>query len=225
MARIRRMFSKTLIPWMSVVFASATFAGEPVKPLDAPKGWLLPDPDAWVWEESDSQPVLRLRKQSDFRSAVRRPRNLAWFEPRTWGSFTLKADVRLDLFNDGNNDLCIAFGQTSETRFYYAHLGQSADGVHLHIHLVDDADRKPITKTRVEKLEWQPDHWHKLVLERDLEAGSIRVWFDGVEVLSAEDRTLGEGKIGLGSFDDLGAFRAVEVTEGKLQAGEKPIRP
>jgi hypothetical protein len=219
------MLSKILIPLMTVVFTSAAFGGEPVKPLDQPKNWLLPDPAAWAWEESDGQPVLRLRKQSDFQSDVRRPRNLAWYEPRTWGSFSLKTEVRLDLFNQGNNDVCIAFGQSSETRFYYAHLGQSADEVHLHIHLVDNADRKPITKTRVDTLPWEPKRWHKLVLQRDIEASTIRVWFDGVEVLSAKDRTLGEGRIGLGSFDDLGAFRALEVTEGDIHGGENITRP
>jgi len=222
--RIWRMFLKSLIYSLAVSavcgLACVASTKEPVKPLDDPEAWTLPDPKAWVWEDSDAGRVLRLTRQSDFKSKVRRPRNLAWFDTRTWGAFTLKAEVRLDLFNDGNNDLCIAFGMTSETRFYYAHLGQSADGVHLHIHLVDDADRKPITETRVDTLPWKPDHWHKLVLARDPEAGTIRVWFDGVEVLTAEDRTLGIGKIGLGSFDDLGAFRAVEVVEGKFAVGE-----
>jgi hypothetical protein len=212
-------------------FSCEAQAAEPVRLLDDPKAWTLPDPKAWVWEDSDPGKVLRLKQQSDFKSEVRRPRNIAWYEGRTWGAFTLTAEVRLDLFNDGNNDLCIAFGQTSETRFYYAHLGQSADGVHLHIHLVDDADRKPITQTRVDVLPWEPQRWHKLVLERDPDAGTIRVQFDDIEVLVAEDRTLGEGKIGVGSFDDLGAFRAIEVAERKFPAGanepkpQEPLRP
>ena len=186
-----------------------------VKPLDFPDKWTLADPKAWAWEKSDAGPVLSLKQQSEFISEVRRPRNLAWFDGRTWGSFRLTAEVRLDLFNDGNNDVCVAFGQTSETKFYYAHLGETADGVHLHLHMVNDADRQPITKTRVDSLPWKPEHWHKLVIERDLDAGTIRVWFDGNEVLAAVDRTLGEGKIGLGSFDDLGSFRAVTITQVK----------
>lgn len=191
----------------------SAMAGEVVKPLDFPEKWTLPDAKAWAWEETDAGPVLALKRQSDFKSEVRRPRNLAWFGGRKWGAFRLTAEVRLDLFNEGNNDLCIAFGQVSETQFYYAHLGQTADGVHLHIHLVNDADRKPITKTRADSLPWEPERWHQLVLERDPAVGTIRVWFDGEEVLAAEDRTLGEGLIGLGSFDDLGSFRAVTVEE------------
>lgn len=200
-------------------------AAEPVRPLNEPEKWHLPDAKAWAWEQADGQPALRLKQPSDFKSEVRRPRNLAWHDARAWGSFTLKAEVRLDVFNDGNNDLCIAFGQTSETRFYYAHLGETADGVHLHLHLVDNADRKAITKTRADSLPWEPGRWHQVVLERNGESGSIRVWFDGVEVLTAHDRTLGEGKIGLGSFDDLGTFRALEVTAGVIPAGETPTRP
>jgi len=206
------MFQKICILIASIT-PITTIAQEVVRPLDFSEKWTLADPQAWAWEKSDAGPVLSLKKQSEFTSNIRRPRNLAWFDGRTWGSFRLTAEVRLDLFNDGNNDVCIAFGQTSETKFYYAHLGETADGVHLHIHLVNDADRQPITKTRVDSLPWKPEHWHQLAIERDVNAGTIRVSFDGKEVLAAEDRTLGEGKIGLGSFDDLGSFRAVKVAE------------
>ncbi len=208
------MFLRSLIPCFLIFATAGALAAEVVRPLEHQEEWVLPDAGAWVWEKSGDQPVLRLMKQSDFQSEVRRPRNLAWYGGRTWGSFTLRAEVRLDLFNKGNNDLCIAFGQTSEKKFYYAHLGESADAVHLHIHLVDNADRKAITKTRADQLAWEPQRWHEVVIRRDVEAGSIRVWFDGAEVLAADDLTLGDGKIGLGSFDDLGAFRALEVIEG-----------
>jgi len=200
---------------IAVLIGPAVVAvAEVVRPLESQDSWVLPDPQAWKWEDTEKGPALVLEKQSDFTSEVRRPRNLAWFDARKWGAFTLTAEVRLDLFNDGNNDLCIAFGQSSESRFYYAHLGQSADAVHLHLHLVEDADRRAITQKRAETLPWKPGHWHQVKLARDPAAGTILVWFDGVEVLSANDKTLGEGRIGLGSFDDLGAFRAVEVVEG-----------
>jgi hypothetical protein len=42
---------------------------------------------------------------------------------------------------------------------------------------------------------------------RDAASGSIKVWFDTQVVLEASDKTFGKGRIGLGSFDDLGAFR------------------
>lgn len=181
------------------------------KPLLEREKWSFGDESAWEWSGEGEGTVLSLKQQSDFKPKVRSPFNLAWFEGGEWGSFTLTAEVRLDLFNKGNNDVCIAFGMESDTKFYYAHLGETADNVHLQLHLVNDADRKSITKTGSKTLPWKERKWHTVKLSRDHEKGTITVWFDGVEALGAEDRTLGKGRIGLGSFDDLGSFRNVTV--------------
>ncbi len=107
--------------------------------------------------------------------------------------------------------MCIAFGGRSESEFYYAHLGETADGVHLQLHVVNNADRKAITTTRAKTLPWKPDHWHHLKLRRDASSGCIKVWFEDQLVLEATDTTFAKGRIGLGSFDDLGAFRKVII--------------
>lgn len=195
------------------LFALAATAaeGEPVKPLAQHGQWSSGDASAWQWEGSGEESVLRLTKPSDFKPKVRSPFNLAWFTGGEWDSFTLTAEVRLDVFNSGNNDVCIAFGQSGETKFYYAHLGEKTDAVHLQLHLVNDADRKAITVSGAGTLAWKPETWHRVKLVRDAAAGTIRVWFDEVEVLSATDKTLGKGRIGLGSFDDLGSFRNVTI--------------
>ena len=195
----------------SLFLLTAASATAQVKPLLERGEWSFGDKSAWEWTGEGDETVLSLKKQSDFKPKVRSPFNLAWFEGGEWGSFTLTAEVRLDLFNGGNNDVCIAFGKEGETKFYYAHLGEKADKVHLQLHIVDDADRKQITKTGAKTLPWEEGKWHKVKLVRDLDAGTITVWFDGQEALSAEDKTLGKGKIGLGSFDDLGSFRNVEI--------------
>ncbi len=190
---------------------SVSFATAQVKPLLERGKWSFGDESAWEWTGEGEGSVLGLKKQSDFKPKVRSPFNLAWFEGGEWGSFTLTAEVRLDLFNKGNNDVCIAFGKKSDTEFYYAHLGEKADKVHLQLHLVNDADRLSITKTGAKTLPWKKGKWHKVKLVRDLDNGIITIWFDGEEVLGAEDKTLGKGKIGLGSFDDLGSFRNVGI--------------
>lgn len=177
-------------------------------------GWSFGDRNAWEWRGEGDGTTLVLKNKSDFKPVVRSPFNLAWFDGGEWESFTLEMEVRLDLFNEGNNDVCIAFGKESDTRFYYAHLGENADQVHLQIHLVDDADRKAITLKGTKALPWEPGKWHKVKLRRESEKGTIQVWFDGGLVLTAEDKTLGKGKVGLGSFDDLGSFRKVEITRG-----------
>lgn len=184
---------------------------EMTNPLLEREKWSFTDKEAWKWKGKGADTELVLKKQSQFKPKVRSPFNLAWFEGGDWESFTLTAEVRLDLFNQGNNDVCIAFGKESDTRFYYAHLGEKADAVHLQLHVVNDADRKSITQKGAKVLPWEPGKWHKVKVERDTATGTIRVWFDGTEILSATDKTLGKGAIGLGSFDDLGSFRKVEI--------------
>lgn len=195
-------------------------ASEPsLHPLQQRNQWQLEDPAAWEWQGDGEATTLVLKRQSHYKPKVRRPFNLAWFTGAEWDSFTLTCEARLDVFNKGNNDLCLAFGGRSDSEFYYAHLGEAADGVHLHMHVVNKADRKSITTQRSQTLPWQPDHWHQIKLVRDASSGSMKVWFDDQVVLQASDKTFSKGHIGLGSFDDIGAFRKVIVTPGTEDVG------
>ena len=203
---------KSVFKLPSILFLlTAVSATAQVKPLLERGKWSFGDESAWEWTGEGEGSILSLTTQSAFKPKVRSPFNLVWFEGGEWGSFTLTAEVRLDLFNGGNNDVCIAFGKESDTKFYYAHLGEKADKVHLQLHLVNDADRLSITKTGAKTLPWKKGKWHTVKLVRDLDAGTITVWFDSKEALGAKDKTLGKGRIGLGSFDDLGSFRNVEI--------------
>lgn len=178
-----------------------------------PAKWTFGDAKAWKWTGEGADRVLQLVAQSAVKPPVRRPLNLAWFEGKEWKDFTLTAEVRLTKFDAGNNDLCLAFGRAAEERFYYAHLGEKADEPHHQIHLVDNADRKPVTTFRTAGTPWKEGAWHPVKIVRNTATGDIGVWFGDMEtpVLTARDTTLGWGKIGLGSFDDLGEFRNVRV--------------
>jgi len=193
--------------------AAPAFGAEVLRPLETPAAWKFGDPAAWVWGKDGPTTVLSLTRQSDFKPKVRSPFNLAWLPTADWQSFTLNVDARLTKFDASNNDLCIAFARQEDTRFYYAHLGVRADGVHHQIHLVDRADRKAITATRTAGTPWKPGRWHRLKVVHDTTTGSIAVYFDDMEkpVLTAKDKTLDHGWIGLGSFDDLGEFKNLEI--------------
>ena len=193
--------------------AAVTFAAQPVRPLATPKAWQFGDAGAWAWSADEGTPVLTLHRQQTFKPKVRSPFNLAWYPSQEFKSFTLTVEARLTKFDASNNDLCIAFARQDEARFYYAHLGVRADGVHHQIHLVDNADRRAITATRTAGTPWKPGVWHRVRVVHDATAGKIAVYFDDMEkpVLTAEDKTLTHGWIGIGSFDDLGQFRNLEV--------------
>lgn len=202
---------KTLL--LLVLPALPLLSAEPVRPLDAPASWTFADPSAWDLRREDGASVLTLKQQQAHKPKVRSPVNLAWCKTTGWRSFTLTVEGQLTKFDAGNNDLCIAFAGQDDTRFYYAHLGEKADANHHQIHLVDHADRRAITATRTAGTPWQPGRWHRLKLTHDTTTGSIKVYFDDMEkpVLTAQDKTLGQGWIGLGSFDDLGKFRNLQI--------------
>jgi len=175
--------------------------------------WSFSDANSWKWTGDGADRALHLLAQGSVKPKYRSPLNLAWFGGREWKDFTLTAELRLTKFDAGNNDLCIAFGQAGEDRFYYAHLGEKADEPHHQIHLVDNSGRKPITTFRSTGTPWKEGTWHRVKIVRNSATGDIGVWFDDMEkpVLTAQDKTLEWGRIGLGSFDDLGEFRAVRI--------------
>ena len=207
-----------LLPLLNALWAQDAVPDERLfRPLERPKEWSFTDAAAWRWEQgAEQEGTLVLHRPSQYKPPVRSPLNIAWFEGKTWKSFTLTAEVRLDLFNEGNNDLCLFFAGKGPQEFCYAHLGETADGVHLHLHRVANADREPVTSTRAESLPWKPRTWHRVRLTCDAEHGEVRVWFDdgAKPVLEARFGPLPEGRIGLGSFDDLGAFRRLVVRPG-----------
>lgn len=202
--KMLRLFVLSVLPLL---------AAEPIRPFDTPAAWTYADPAAWSWSQEDGQSVLTLKQQQKHKPAVRSPFNLAWLKTTGWKSFTLTVEGQLTKFDAGNNDLCLAFARQDDTRFYYAHLGEKADAIHHQIHLVDHADRRAITATRTAGSPWQPGRWHRLKLVHDTTTGKIAVYFDDMEkpVLTAQDKTLDHGWIGVGSFDDLGKFRNLQI--------------
>lgn len=212
-----------LVPLALLATHAVLAADESLRPLLQREKWQFEDPAAWEWQGSGGATALVLKKPSQFKPKVRRPFNLAWFRGVELESFTLNCKARLDVFEQGNNDVCIAFAGRGESEFYYAHLGETADGVHLHLHMVNNADRKAITTHRAKTVPWKQEQWHRIKLVRDASSGSIKLWFEDELVLEASDTTFAKGRIGLGSFDDLGSFRNV-VINSPAAAPSAPIK-
>jgi len=196
----------------SCCVASSRSAAVPMNLFSDQAKWTFDDATAWKWND-DADGTLTLTKQNAYKPPFRSPTNLAWFSTREWSSFTLTLECQLNTFNEGNNDLCIAFGGTGADQFYYVHLGEKADAAHHQIHIVNKADRSPITTWRNAGTPWKKDTWHQVKIIRNAATGDIGVWFDQdkTPLLTARDKTFAWGKIGLGSFDDIGRFRNVSI--------------
>jgi hypothetical protein len=145
---------------------------------------------------------------------IRRPAAIAVLKSAPLESFTLQLELKSTAAVDlAVRDVLLILDYQSPTRFYYVHLSAKTDPVHNGIFLVNDADRKRLDEpTSTARLKDQA--FHRVRVERDAGTGRIAVYFDEDEVpaLSATDRTLASGRIGVGSFDETGEFRAIEVT-------------
>jgi Glucose / Sorbosone dehydrogenase len=139
-----------------------------------------------------------------------------------FGSFRLDAQVRLDTpVEISNRDVIIVFGYQSDTQFYYAHL--SSDNTilpHNGIFVVNNADR-----ARIED-QWDPilsrgappaisdTAWHRVRVAHCADSGEIAVYVDGSKtpLMTTVDHTFGAGRVGFGSFDNIGRLRDLTVT-------------
>ncbi len=148
---------------------------------------------------------------------IRRPAALAILKSEPLKDLTLTAEVRSTAPVDlAVRDVQLIVGYQSPAQFYYVHLGAKTDPVHNGIFLVNNADRRRIDEpTSRPRLVDQA--WHRVRLERNVTTGAILVFVDDdkAPALSATDKTLTSGRVGVGSFDETGEFRAIQVTGRK----------
>lgn len=196
-----------------------SFAQQPLR-LPAAVGGGAPTPMEWDLDGSGTWAVrgdlLVLEAAGTPAGKIRRPSALAVMRSAPFGDLTLSAEVRCTAAlpdKTPRRDVELIFGYQSPTRFYYVHLSATRDDVHNGIFLVNDADRRRIdTKSDVPILKDQD--WHRVRVQRTISTGRIEVFADdGREpIMIATDTTLGPGRVGVGSFDDTGEFRAIRVS-------------
>lgn len=184
-------------------------------------GWMLTDPEAFRIGDGDRGKCLELFQKAKYDPKERSPLGLAILEAPVVSDFVLDVRLRSTVKDYGHRDLCIVFGYQDPEHFYYVHLGKKADPHSNSIFLVDGSPRVSIAATTSKGTDWT-DGWHKVRVRRDSSTGEIEVYFDDLEkpVMTAVNRKLTQGKIGLGSFDDLGMFDDLKlegtvVDEGK----------
>jgi hypothetical protein len=172
--------------------------------LDA---WQATDPEAWRIENGNGGRVLALYKQSSYKPEVRSPVNINLIKDVVVGSFVLELNMHSTTKDYGHRDMCVFFGYQDPSHFYYVHIANQSDAHANSIFIVDGQPRVSIAKTRTEGTKWD-DKWHTVRVERDVEEGTIKVFFDdGIEpIMTAVHHKFKWGRVGVGSFDDTGQF-------------------
>jgi hypothetical protein len=180
---------------------------------DALSGFTFSDTNAWKVSSGDKGGSLELHKQSDYKPAVRSPVNIALIGTHVFGDFILEADFVQTGREYGHRDMCIFFGFTGPTKFYYTHVATAADPNAHNVFIVNEKPRTNIALETTKGVNWGTDIWHKIRLERNSGDGTIKVFFDDMTkpIMVANDKTFAAGHIGFGSFDDTGKVDNIRI--------------
>jgi hypothetical protein len=173
-------------------------------------GWQPNDPAHWRVVNDGGSMVYELTAAGE-PGQVRAPTSWSLWAGHDVASFEFSGRVRCHTDPaTAVRDMCIFFHFQDPTHFYYVHFAGSSDGVHNIIGLVNGADRVKINAepAGTSTFRLTDREWHVFKVVCDAETGEIRTYLDDMTepILTARDRTLGRGLVGVGSFDDTGAF-------------------
>ncbi|MCC9655646.1 hypothetical protein [Rhodopirellula halodulae] len=179
--------------------------------------WEFLDPETWKHNpaegKSGNASIEITDRKSEYSPPTRSPGHVALVKNLEVGSCEIQFRVKSTLDTGNHRDCCVFFGYQDSAHFYYVHLGAKPDPHSGQIMIVNDAPRLALTTN--EKLTPWDNDWHNVLLRRDVESGTIEIFFDDMETphMSVVDKTFGKGRVGLGSFDDLNAFDDVVIRE------------
>jgi len=174
--------------------------------------WTVPFASDWTIDQEDGTQVLHLNKGREPVTGPRRPFQFALTEVPSYGTLTVEADVKP---TDGA--MMIVFACRDAAHFDYAHLSSdrgTEQPVHNGIMHVFGGERVRISSQRGPAALAGLNRWYHVRLVHDANTGEVVVTVDGraVPALEAVDRSLGPGNVGLGSFDNTGAFKNLKIT-------------
>lgn len=180
--------------------------------------WEPTDAKAWNTATVEKEPIYRLERQSEYRPPHRSPVNISLLKEVEVSDFVLDVDLRSTTPDYPHRSLCLFFGWQDPAHYYYVHFGKRTDDHANQIFIVNDAPRVKISAKTTPGTPWD-DKWHHVKIVRTVDSGKIAVFFDDMEnpVMTAEDSTFVNGRIGLGSFDDIGDFDNVVLRGRRVE--------
>ncbi len=174
--------------------------------------WRAPIPADWKFEDG----VLHLLVPRPS-TQPRRPSQYLLAETADFTKVTIEAEMQAEPahIRKRHNSLILVYAWRDKDHFNYAHLSVDSAKqavVHNGIFHVYGGDRVRISSEEGPAT-LKDGVWHKVKLAYDGTTGRVDVWVDGATspAMRAVDMSLGAGKVGIGSFFDMGTFRNVRI--------------
>ena len=171
------------------------------------------DSTAWTLLEQDGNQVMSLTKRySKFKPLFRSPLNRSLVRNLEVSSFAMDIRMQSTIPDYDHRSLCLFFGYQDDAHLYYVHFGRKTDDHANQIFIVNNQARRKISTKTTPGTAWT-DGWHDARIVRNAETGEIFVYFDDfiTPVMTATDKSFGQGRVGFGSFDDIGNFDNIRV--------------
>jgi hexosaminidase len=174
------------------------------------RGWKPNIAGNWKVKEEEGNHVFSLLTPGP-QGKVRAPTSWALIERHDVTSFSLTGRLKCEADPaNPNRDMLVIFHFQDPTHFYYVHFSASSDGLHNIIGLVDGKDRVKINLEEAGKSKFRltDQKYHNFKVTYSALTGDIKAYLDDMTlpILTANDKTLGHGQVGVGSFDDTGSF-------------------
>jgi hypothetical protein len=174
------------------------------------EGWQPSVPENWQVVQKDGSMVYELISPGK-QGEIRAPTSWSILSEHDITSFVFTG--RLKCRTEASNphrDMCVFFHFQDPTHFYYVHFSASSDSAHNIIALVNGADRVKINSEPPGESVFRLTDmdWHRFKVTYDAATGDIKAFLDNMDtpILTARDKTLTHGHVGVGSFDDKGHF-------------------
>ena len=205
-----------------------TFSGLPLLYFDGfesgrADNWEPTDTKAWRVDRQGVNHVYnQFNKKSNFKPTYRSPYNRSLLKGINVASFVLDVKLKSTHPDYGHRDMCLFFGYQDDAHLHYVHFGKKTDDHANQIFIVNDAPRIKISTKTTPGTNWD-DQWHHARIVRDIGSGKISVYFDDMKksVMTAVDKTLTWGRVGVGSFDDTGVFDDIRLYGRKVEPLKK----
>jgi len=183
--------------------------------------WEPSDSKAWKIEVQNGNKVGSQFQHIVTKTPVRSPFNRSVVKDVIVGSCVLDVKLQSTARDYPHRSLCLFFGYQDPAHLYYVHLGQKTDDHANQIFIVNNEPRKKISTKTTEGTKWDGE-WHHARVVRNVDSGKIEVFFDDMKepVMTAVDKTFTWGRVGIGSFDDMGNFDDVLVYGTKVKRPE-----
>src|SRR3569833_196399 len=182
--------------------------------------WAVLNGGDWKIVQDEGQPVLSLlTPRGPIPDQPRRPRQFAIAQTPDFTKVTSDAELM-----PRRRSLIIVYNYRDPAHFDYAHLSSDTglkQPVHNGIFHVFGGERVRISSQDGPAAFGEKDRWDRIHLVQDGETGAIQVEVDGKKIpaLHAVDLSLKSGKVGLGSFDEIGDFRNVRISGAAVRPG------